>query len=127
MNRKRLNPDQRKTQLLDCAVSVATKLGVAKVTHAAIAKEHKVIYKTNCSVPTVFNYFKTADELESALVNEILNVRNETVPTLTLLDAALISFRNSGGLNNSTSRTEEVKKITSDFLTLTCNVKKVNT
>lgn len=63
--RTRLNPEQRKQQLLDAAIVVFARRGLGRAAHADIAEE------TGVSVPTVFNYFKTREELVDAVLSHI--------------------------------------------------------
>lgn len=63
--RTRLNPEQRKQQLLDAAILVFARRGLGRAAHADIAEE------TGVSVPTVFNYFKTREDLVDAVLGHI--------------------------------------------------------
>lgn len=65
--RTRLNPEQRKQQLLDAAIIVFARRGLGRAAHADIAEE------TGVSVPTVFNYFKTREDLVDAVLGHIEN------------------------------------------------------
>lgn len=65
--RTRLNPEQRKQQLLDAAILVFARRGLGRAAHADIAEE------TGVSVPTVFNYFKTREDLVDAVLTHIEN------------------------------------------------------
>jgi TetR/AcrR family hemagglutinin/protease transcriptional regulator len=62
---RRLPPSERRTQLLTCALRVFARRGLGEARHAEIAKEAGV------SVPTVFFYFPTRDELVSAVLDEV--------------------------------------------------------
>jgi TetR/AcrR family transcriptional regulator, hemagglutinin/protease regulatory protein len=48
---RRLDPSERRPQLLECAMRVFARRGLGSARHSEIAKEAKV------SVPTVFFYF----------------------------------------------------------------------
>ncbi len=55
--RTRLTPEQRRAQLLDCAVSAFADKGIGRAVHADVAE------RAGVSVATVFNYFSTRDVL----------------------------------------------------------------
>ena len=63
--RTRLSPEQRKQQLLDAGVTVFAKRGIGRAAHADIAEA------TGVSVPTVFNYFKSREDLVDAVLAEV--------------------------------------------------------
>lgn len=63
--RVRLSPEERSTQLLTCAIRVFARHGLGRGGHAAVARE------AGCSVPTVFSYFPTRDDLVTAVVDEV--------------------------------------------------------
>lgn len=65
--RTRLSPELRKQQLLDAAITVFARRGLGRAAHADIAEE------TGVSVPTVFNYFKTREDLVAAVLTAIEN------------------------------------------------------
>jgi len=71
-SRKRLNPEQRKQQLLDAAIIVFARRGIGRAAHADIAEE------TSVSVPTVFNYFKTREDLVDAVLTHVEDFFIET-------------------------------------------------
>ncbi len=48
-----------------CAVKIFARLGIGRAVHADVAREARV------SVPTVFSYFPTGDELKVAVVMEV--------------------------------------------------------
>jgi TetR/AcrR family hemagglutinin/protease transcriptional regulator len=62
---RRLPPIERRTQLLTCALRVFARRGLGEARHAEIAKEAGV------SVPAVFFYFPTRDELVKAVLDEV--------------------------------------------------------
>src|SRR5262245_13007573 len=62
---RRLAPAERRTQLLACALRVFARRGLGEARHAEIAKEAGV------SVPAVFFYFPTRDELVKAVLDEV--------------------------------------------------------
>ncbi len=64
-SRKRLAPEKRHAQLLDCAVIVAARLGLGRLVHAEVARECGV------SVATVFAYFPNRSALVNAVVEAV--------------------------------------------------------
>ena len=65
ISRTRLNPEQRKQQLLQAAIEVFARRGIGRAAHADIAQA------TQVSVPTVFNYFKTREDLVDAVLSHV--------------------------------------------------------
>jgi len=63
--RQRLSPEARNAQLLSLAVELTAQRGVGRVGHGDIAKAAKV------STGTVFNYFSTIEELNSAVIDKV--------------------------------------------------------
>ena len=63
--RRRLNPEERKRQLLDYAITVFARRGLGRAGHTEIAQ------MANVSVATVFNYFNTREALVSEVLNEV--------------------------------------------------------
>jgi TetR/AcrR family hemagglutinin/protease transcriptional regulator len=61
----RLPQNQRRTQLLACALKVFAEHGISAGNHALVAAEADV------AVPTVFFYFKTRDKLVDAVLTEV--------------------------------------------------------
>ncbi len=62
---RRMAPQARRAQLLRCAIMVFARRGLGEGRHAEIARE------AGTSVPTVFNYFATRDELLAAVLDEV--------------------------------------------------------
>jgi TetR/AcrR family transcriptional regulator, hemagglutinin/protease regulatory protein len=62
---RRLAPGARRAQLLDCAVSAFASMGLERATHAEVAR------LANVSVPTVFVYFPTREDLAAAVLGEV--------------------------------------------------------
>src|SRR5215510_5882749 len=62
---RRLLPAERRAQLLTCALRVFARRGLGEARHAEIAKEAGV------SIPTVFFYFPTRNELVNAVLDEV--------------------------------------------------------
>jgi TetR/AcrR family hemagglutinin/protease transcriptional regulator len=62
---RRLPPKARRSQLLACAVAAVASMGIERATHAAVARLAGV------SVPTVFVYFPTREDLISAVLREV--------------------------------------------------------
>ena len=63
--RTRLAPDQRRAQLLCCAISAFAEHGVARATHAHVAE------RAGVSVSAVHSYFRTRDDLVAATLGEV--------------------------------------------------------
>jgi TetR/AcrR family transcriptional regulator, hemagglutinin/protease regulatory protein len=61
----RLDPDVRRSQLLECAIRVFARRGLGRGSHAEVAKEAGV------AVPTVFAYFRTRSELVTEVLREV--------------------------------------------------------
>jgi TetR/AcrR family hemagglutinin/protease transcriptional regulator len=61
----RLSPEERRRQLLDCAIHVFGRRGLDRGGHAEVASEAGV------AVPTVFAYFRTREELRAAVLNAV--------------------------------------------------------
>ena len=62
---RRLLPTERRAQLLTCALRIFARRGLGEARHGEIAKEARV------SVPTVFFYFPTRNELVNAVLDEV--------------------------------------------------------
>jgi len=65
---QRLSPEARRAQLLDCAIKVLARRGLGKGGHGEIAREAGV------SVPTVFAYFRTREQLVAEVLAEIVRI-----------------------------------------------------
>jgi TetR/AcrR family hemagglutinin/protease transcriptional regulator len=63
--RTRLQPEQRRTQLLDCAIAAFAENGIARATHAHVAGQAQI------SVPAVHSYFRTREDLVAATLAEV--------------------------------------------------------
>lgn len=61
----RLAPEERRSQLLGCAIRAFAETGVNRATHAEVARLAEV------SVPTVFVYFPTRESLVDAVLDEV--------------------------------------------------------
>jgi len=61
----RLTSEQRRAQLLECAIRVFARRGIGRGAHAEVAAEAGV------AVPTVFSYFKTRDDLLHAVLDAV--------------------------------------------------------
>ncbi len=64
----KLPVEERRAQLLDCAIVVFARKGIAAAGHADVAAEAGV------AVPTVFSYFPTRKALVEAVVDEVERV-----------------------------------------------------
>lgn len=65
--RRRMNPDDRRAQLLNCGVQVFARLGIGRASHAEVARAAGV------SVATVFNYFPTREILVEQILSQVDN------------------------------------------------------
>lgn len=63
--RTRLSPDVRNRQLMDHAIAVFAQRGLGRAGHADIAE------RANVSVATVFNYFRTREDLIERVLDEV--------------------------------------------------------
>lgn len=63
--RRRLPKDERRDQLVRCAVRVAARKGIGRMAHAEVAREAGV------AVPTVFLYFENREALVAAVIREV--------------------------------------------------------
>jgi len=60
---RRLDPSERRPQLLQCAIRVFARRGLGGAHHAEISREARV------SIPTVFFYFPTREVLVMAVLD----------------------------------------------------------
>ncbi len=65
LTRRRLEPSERRAQLLKHAISAFAEAGIERAAHADVAARAQV------STPTVFNYFPTRDALVDAVLSEV--------------------------------------------------------
>jgi TetR/AcrR family hemagglutinin/protease transcriptional regulator len=72
----RLDPSERRPQLLQCAMRVFARRGLGGAHHAEIAREARV------SVPTVFFYFPTREALVMAVLDEVARFLTEMTVTI---------------------------------------------
>jgi TetR/AcrR family hemagglutinin/protease transcriptional regulator len=80
---KRLPPKARRAQLLGCAIVAVAAMGIERATHAEVARLAGV------SVPTVFVYFPTRDDLVGAALREVAHALDAFAgATLALSDPA---------------------------------------
>ena len=63
--RTRLQPEERRAQLLKCALEVFAEHGIARATHSHVAE------RAGVSVPTVHAYFRTRDDLVAAVLGVV--------------------------------------------------------
>jgi TetR/AcrR family hemagglutinin/protease transcriptional regulator len=66
--RERLSQEERRTQLLNCAVKIFAEHGLDAANHALVAEEASV------SVPTVFFYFGSREKLVDAVLTDVERV-----------------------------------------------------
>ena len=94
---ERLPPEQRRKQLLECAVREFARSGISAAVHADVARD------ANVSVPTVFQYFATSEILTTEVVAEVerflLSILDETISNTTsstdTIRAVLLGFANA--------------------------------
>lgn len=65
MDKKRLRPELRREQLVRCALGAFAEHGVSRATHSHVAKLSGV------SVPAVHSYFRTREDLQSAVLEVV--------------------------------------------------------
>ena len=63
--RTRLSPEDRRAQLLHCALSAFAEHGIARATHSHVASLAGV------SIPAVYSYFRTREDLVTATLDEV--------------------------------------------------------
>lgn len=63
--RTRLSPDARSRQLMDHAIAVFAQRGIGRAGHAEIAE------RAHVSVATVFNYYRSREELIDSVLGEV--------------------------------------------------------
>jgi TetR/AcrR family hemagglutinin/protease transcriptional regulator len=61
----RLPPEQRRAELVQCAVAAAAEHGIARVTHSHVAK------RAGVSIPAVHSYFRARVDLVEAILAEV--------------------------------------------------------
>lgn len=61
----RMAPEERRKQLIDCAVKAFAQRGILDTTHADVARIAKV------AIPTVFHYFSTIEILRAEVIKEV--------------------------------------------------------
>lgn len=67
--RKRLDPEARRGQLLEHAISAFAEAGIERAVHADVAK------RAGVSTPTVFKYFPTREALVGAVLDRVEEMR----------------------------------------------------
>ncbi|MDP1670961.1 MAG: TetR/AcrR family transcriptional regulator [Alphaproteobacteria bacterium] len=78
--RRRMNPDDRRAQLLVCGVRVFANLGIGRASHAEVAREAGV------SVATIFNYFPTRENLVEQVLSQVDEFLTEMTATIETSD-----------------------------------------
>ncbi|MAZ89991.1 MAG: TetR family transcriptional regulator [Cellvibrionaceae bacterium] len=61
----RMSPEQRRLQLLECALSAFAERGLGEASHSDLAE------RANVSVPTTFHYFPTRESLTGSVIEEV--------------------------------------------------------
>jgi TetR/AcrR family transcriptional regulator, hemagglutinin/protease regulatory protein len=73
---RRLDPQNRRAQLLECAIRVFARRGLGRGGHAEVAKDGRV------SVATVFSYFRTRQDLLAAVLEHVAAFYDEMAEVL---------------------------------------------
>jgi TetR/AcrR family hemagglutinin/protease transcriptional regulator len=63
--RTRLQPEERRAQLLRCSLAAFAEYGIARATHSHVAD------RAGVSASAVYSYFRTRDDLVSATLGEV--------------------------------------------------------
>lgn len=79
---RRLTPEARRAQLMQCAVTAFAAMGLERATHAEAARLAGV------SVPTAFVYFPTREDLLAAVLGEVERFLDQMVDASMSLDAS---------------------------------------
>ena len=69
--RTRLAPEERRAQLVACAISAFAEHGLARATHSHVAE------RAGISVPAVHSYFRTRDDLVVGVLDAVETVLRE--------------------------------------------------
>lgn len=90
--RTRLLPEERRAQLLACAVAAFAEHGVARATHSHVAE------RAGVSVSAVHSYFRTREDLVAAVLGEVeaflvATTSGSLVPSLTVQEALVTLAR----------------------------------
>lgn len=109
----RLPPDQRRAQLIQCAIAALAEHGVARATHGHVAK------RANVSVAAVHSYFRTRDDLveatlsevEAALLKIVADSARQATSTFTGLSEMV------SGLDRAARETPDIVKVWLDWST----------
>ncbi|MEQ1888669.1 MAG: TetR/AcrR family transcriptional regulator [Alphaproteobacteria bacterium] len=86
MPRKRMNPDDRRAQLLMCGVRVFAHLGIGRASHAEVARVAGV------SVATVFNYFPSRESLVEQVLSHVDDFLTEISANIEVNDTAPLAL-----------------------------------
>ena len=93
---KRMSPEERREQILNCGVQVFAAKGISNATHADIAATADV------SIPTVFHYFPTIDVLQREVLLKVrsylldgfvYNRLDVDMPAYARIEDMLLSFK----------------------------------
>jgi TetR/AcrR family hemagglutinin/protease transcriptional regulator len=103
----RLMPEERREQLLACALKVFGEHGIAGANHALIARAARV------SVPTVFFYFKTREALVNAVLGEVERFYTEIFASATRVRGPAIEALNQ--LTLTLNRTLDASLAVADY------------
>lgn len=78
---RRLTPEARRKQLMDAAIACYGELGVERAGHGDIAK------RVGVSTATVFNYFRTREDLTEAVFENVYDVFKDMFEDMPAPDA----------------------------------------
>lgn len=89
--RTRLSPEVRRATLIQCGIQSANEVGLTNVRHSSIKDKHTELFAP-ISMGTTFNYFKTPEALQRALVEEIL-INDVDHRNILVLEACFVVIR----------------------------------
>lgn len=107
-SRKRLNPNARRAQLLEHAISAFADAGIERAVHADVAS------RANVSTPTVFKYFPTRDTLVDAVLSEVENTFIDLrtfLPDGTILTSSELARALAGVLSHFCKERPDLMKV----------------
>tara|TARA_R110000824_G_scaffold390760_4_gene587606 strand:+ start:24679 stop:25293 length:615 start_codon:yes stop_codon:yes gene_type:complete len=111
--RTRLSPVERRAQLVACAISACAEYGLARATHSHVAE------RAGISVSAVHSYFRTRDDLVTAVLDEVELQLSENVQGLLTQNAPVRDCLEnlSGRFTNMASEQPDLIKVWLDWST----------
>lgn len=106
--RRRLDPDERRAQLLEHAISAFADAGIERAAHADVAA------RAHVSTPTVFKYFPTREALVDAVLGEVeqsLENLQTHLPTGIVLSSSELARAMSGILSGLCLERPDLMKV----------------